>query len=496
MDFKNILVIRTHRLGDVLQLTPMFQGLKMQYPGSKTFFLTGEDYVPLISANAYIDAVIPLDEKECRYLLKNKPGHYPRLFNDFYDLIGKMRKIHFDLIINRQYEFGAILAYLIGAPQIYGGSYTPERGHFFADRSSQELFDLVRSGRRKNQRNLTDWACRIAGIKKNFPRKIQFPVSACALQEAKMLISDKFTADSDLIGVQMGAAKSFRQWGVKNFLPVLKWLTEKQGKKIILTGSEDEKEDAALISQTLKKDCCLDLTGKTSLPSLAAVIAHCNLFLTPDTGTMHIASAVGTPILALFYGSAYPWETGPYGAGHFILWPDVSCAPCRDPLSCPNNQYCKTNLTPELVIKALETIMNSKKTGEVRWVSQNFVKLLVTDMDNTEQYIIVAEGNTKLPLIRFEAINSLEVIASNPDLLFEQCKEVRMQLWDSLPEKGFTDFSDFWGNFSFYHTHILQQGLPPSWTELYSNIEHALMNKDAVMLRDILKYEIEPIFNN
>ncbi|MGV8056598.1 MAG: glycosyltransferase family 9 protein [Smithellaceae bacterium] len=490
---KNILVIRTHRLGDILQLTPMFQGLKMQYPGSKIFFLTDENYVPLISGNTSIDAVIPVDEKKCRYILNNKPEGYPHLFNDFYDLIQELRKVKFDLIINRQYEFGAILAYLIDAPKIYGGTFSPERGHFFADKPSQELFNLIRSCRRKNQRNLTDWACRIAGIEKAFPRKIKFSISPYLQHEAKKLIPEKFAADADLIAVQMGAAKSFRQWGTKHFLPVLQWLTENQGKKIILTGNENEKEDASQISSTIGNEYCLDLTGKTSLSALAAVIAQCQLLLTPDTGTMHIATAVGTPVLALFYGGAYPWETGPYGSGNFILWTDLPCAPCFAPLSCPHNQSCKTKLTPGLVIKALETIINSKNTGEINWPVQESVKLLITDTDNIEQNITVVDGNTKLPNIRLETILSPEVNDLNPDLLLGQCEEIERQLFDNSPEKGFLSFFNLFNDFSLYQLQQWRNDIPSAWNDLYDKINYAMLNKDEIMLRDILKYEIEPI---
>lgn len=493
MNIHNILVIRTHRLGDILQLIPMFQGLKTQYPGSKIFFLTGEEYVPLISGNAGIDTVIPIAEKECRYIFKYKTNQYYRLFNDFYDLILELRKINFDLIINRQYEFGAILAYLIGTPCVYGGSYTPEQGHFIAERFTKELFHLIQTDRRKNRRNLTDWSRLIAGIKEKSPRKIHFPISAYSLEEAKMLTADKFTAGTDLIGVQMGAAKSFRQWGINNFLPVLKWLAEVQGKKLILTGSEDEKEAASLAVKSLPDGCCLDLTGRTSLPALAAVIAQCKLLLTPDTGTMHIASAVGTPVLALFYGSAYPWETGPYGAGHFILWPDVDCAPCLDPLACPYNHRCKMNLTTGIVIKALKSILNSNKTGEIKWSSPNSVKLLMTAVDNAEQCLITVEGKIKLPSAHAGLISSLTIndLSANSLLLYSD--EVGKQLLDGQHKKSFETFSNFFSDFSLYMTRKFGKEIPFNWSNLHNKISHAIINGDTVMLHDLLKYTIEPI---
>ena len=492
MDIKNILVIRTHRLGDILQLTPMFQGLKIQYPSSKIFFLTGEEYLPLIAGNPCIDAVIPINEKECRHILRNKPQQYSRLFNDFYNLTGEMRKIGFDLIINRQYEFGAVLSYLIGAPKIVGGAYTPERGYFFADRPSQALFDLIRNNRRTNHRNLTDWACLIGGTENDFPRKIQFPISEVSLQKARTLLPDDCATNADFIAVQMGAAKSFRQWGRDNFLPVLQWLTKEQGKKIVLTGHDDEREDADFITGNLGPDSCLNLTGRTSLPVLAAVLSRCRMLLTPDTGTMHIATAVGTQVLALFYGSAYPWETGPYGPGHFVLWPDLDCAPCTDPSTCPFRHQCKKMLAPHIVTRALEVILDEKKPGTMRWQPPNHIELLATANNNGQQTLTRIEEKTNRPVTHPDFFPCRTVYEINPPMLLAQIDEIAGTLLDRQPEKAFTAVSDLFSNFSQYLAQNNKNHFSTKWTKVYNSISDALTNKDAVLLRDILQYDIEP----
>lgn len=493
MSIKNILVIRAYRLGDILQLTPMFDGLKEQYPGCRIYFLTEEEYAPLISGNPRIDNIITITEKENRYIMKNKPEYYPRLFNDFYDLIAQLKEIKFDLIINRQFEFGAALACLVGAPLILGGAYTPQKGFYFNDRFSGELFDIVRSNRRMNKRNLVDWSCLIAGIKRDFIREISFPVPVSACNEARELLAGKPREDG-LIGVQMGASKSFRQWGVDNFLPVLKWLTEKQGKKIILTGSEDEKEEAAIAVQTLGQDACLDLTGKTSLPVLASVISQCELLLTPDTGTMHIAAAVKTPVLAFFYGGAYPWETGPYGQGHFILWPDLPCAPCRNPQSCGNNHQCRNIFSPDIAIRALAEIFSARNSGEINWDSGNKIKLLYTETENDEQSLTAVSGRTKLPSKVMNLHSDLKInIPSNESLLAES-----NELADELLEgndKTFMHFSNFFSNFSLYRTETAGCGFPEIPNGLYSLVNRALVNRDFIMLRDILKNEIYSLLN-
>ena len=83
----NILVIRTHRLGDILQLTPMLRGLKIHYPQSRIYFVTGRDYIQLLQGNPHVDAVIPVPEKEYRYAIKGEPEKHGRIFNELYGLI-------------------------------------------------------------------------------------------------------------------------------------------------------------------------------------------------------------------------------------------------------------------------------------------------------------------------------------------------------------------------------------------------------------------------
>lgn len=237
----NILVIRTHRLGDILQLTPMLRGLKMHYPRSRIYFITGQDYTALLQGNPHVDAVIPVPEKEYRYVIKNEPQKHCRIFNELYDLIAELRRIGFDLIINRQYEWGAVLAGLVGAERIVGGAWSGEKGFYFADSPSAELFETIRRDRRANHTNLADWACRIALPARKRYLAPCFPVSPVAMNRAKRLLQGLNSKDgSPPVAVHMGAAKSFRQWRKENYLELLARLIREQRKAIVLTGGPEE----------------------------------------------------------------------------------------------------------------------------------------------------------------------------------------------------------------------------------------------------------------
>jgi ADP-heptose:LPS heptosyltransferase len=497
----NILVIRTHRFGDILQLTPMLRGLKDRYPESTVYFMVGKDFVPLLEGNPDVDAIIPIPEKEYRYLLKDKPERYSWIFNELYDLIYELRQKKFDLIINRQYEWGGIFAYLIGANKILGGSYSPEKGFYFSDQPSKELFDLTRNNRKANFTNLVDWACRIAGVFPAKDRKMYLPVTKRAHKEAlKLLEISELYHDKPLVGIQMGAAKSFRQWGVENFSEIIQWLVKDRGKRVALIGSEDEKDLGDLIQRTFgKQDLPLtDLIGKTSLKTLGAVLQKCECLITGDTGSMHLAAAVGTPVLALFFGTAYPWETGPFGPGHFVLYSDTLCAPCFDPVQCKDDYLCKKEISPDLVMKAFEAAEAFWNGNSAHWEPETGnVKLYVTGHDKEGEQILCPLGNERRLPIQFpqRIHEKRDLVSPQLDFLLAKGDEVVFSFLEGDAEKGFSNFSEYLGLWMDTKS-ILFRGhteMEEIFSRLLEECLLAMQNKDIVTLTDAIEYGFKPL---
>ena len=495
----NILVIRTHRLGDILQLTPMLGGLKRRYPDSTIYILTGSDYVGLLEGNPSVDAIIPFPEKEYRYALKNEPDRYPSLFNDCHDLIGELRRIGFDLIINRQYEWGACFASLVGAPHITGGAYSPERGFYLDDQSSRELVDAIKGDRRKNRRNLVDWACRIAGLPPDDNRRMCLPVGSTARREAQRLID---TARSDgerpLVAVQAGAARSFRQWGADNFREVIARLIHENGKRVVLMGSEDEREVFTGLGNGMggEERNLINLMGKTSLKTTGAVLEVCELLITGDTGPMHMAAAVGTPVLSLFFGTAYPWETGPYGYGHFILYADLPCAPCLDPDRCERGHLCKAVMTPSVVMDAFAAFEAFRNGGAVGWecVSPP-VRFLATSRDaEGEQVLVPPEqlaGGVPAHALCIDDGHDGEYL---PAILHARGDDIIRSFMEGENEKGFADFAAYLEEWLALRTAVTppdDEGLK-STAGLVNACLEALRSRDTVALTDAVEYGFNP----
>ena len=82
------------------------------------------------------------------------------------------------------------------------------------------------------------------------------------------------------------------------------------------------------------------MQGKPTGPGLIDLVGQLDLLLTPDTGTMHLAAHLGTPVAACFLSSAWCFETGPYGAGHTVYQATTGCAPCLETDACNNDMAC------------------------------------------------------------------------------------------------------------------------------------------------------------
>jgi heptosyltransferase-1 len=161
-------------------------------------------------------------------------------------------------------------------------------------------------------------------------------------------------ADSDqpLAVLHPGARWATKLWPRASWARLSEWF-HGQGFQVAVTGSAADRELVAdLVRQSQAP--LLNLAGRTSLAQLAGILRQARLAVTTDTGAMHLAAALGTPVTALF-GPTAPWRTGPFGEGHQVVRLELSCGPCFK-RQCPDPR-CLNDLTPEMVEAACEKIL-------------------------------------------------------------------------------------------------------------------------------------------
>lgn len=148
-------------------------------------------------------------------------------------------------------------------------------------------------------------------------------------------------------GASYGSAKC---WPPERFAAALNLLCEQNEADVILFGTAAEAQVSAAIAERLSRSA-IDLTGKTSMSDLPGLLSQCHLFLGNDSGAMHVAAAVGLPVVAVF-GPTEPKGTAPVTPRHTIVQQKPYCSPCFL-RRCPTDHRCMTAVKPEIVEAAL-----------------------------------------------------------------------------------------------------------------------------------------------
>src|SRR5664280_3637849 len=177
------------------------------------------------------------------------------------------------------------------------------------------------------------------------------PVSQADRETADTLLCNSgFSRDKKFIAISpMSFAGETRLWYEDRFAILADRIIKELKTEVVFTGNRSGGMIDRISSMMTNKS--LNLEGKTSLIELAHLYKQAKLLITPDSGPMHIAAAVGTPVIALFGPSAY-WRTGHYGAGHTIIRTELPCSPCF--LKKCSTKKCMEDISPQQVFAVVE----------------------------------------------------------------------------------------------------------------------------------------------
>lgn len=165
-----------------------------------------------------------------------------------------------------------------------------------------------------------------------------------------------------VLGLAPGAAYGpAKRWFSDRFGEAARGVQERTGCGVLVFGSDADREPGEVAASRIP-DRCLNLTGRTSLRELAALLSHCRVLLTNDSGTMHLAAALGTPVAAVF-GSTDPDATGPLGAPSRVIRRPVECSPCFDRTCRLGHYECMNLIRVEEVVEAVLDLMGPRDDG-------------------------------------------------------------------------------------------------------------------------------------
>jgi len=359
-----VIIVNLTRMGDILQSTPLMEGIKNRYPRCRITCLINSAFAEICGAIPLIDNLVTFDvgkyHRELRdHTISLVEGH--RILDT---LIAGINRVEYDLLINlTPSREGAIISSLIEAREVRGLTIDGEGHRVIKDRWMRYFMSSV-FNRHTNPFNLVDMYSKVGrGVGRE--RRLHLEVPTDAVEKGDTLLREEGVdiGVDTLIGFQPGASRDHKRWSVAGFSELGKRLSSERGAKVVLIGSKGECDIGREIGANIGK-WCVDMTGKTTPLEAAAIVKRCDLMVTNDSGIMHIATSVGTPVIELSLGAAYFRETGPYGEGNFVLEARISCHPCDFSVTC-SDMPCRDYIRPEQVMEVISMILDGGRGNTI-----------------------------------------------------------------------------------------------------------------------------------
>jgi heptosyltransferase-1 len=340
-----ILIIKLSAIGDVVQALPALEAIKKLYPESSITWLVEEAAAGVLEGHPCIDTLLISKRKTWLRMLKS-PFTFALGIMSIIRFLIEVRRTRYNIAIDFQGLLkSGILIGLAHAERKIGFDRTRERSYWFLN-ERLPAYDIEKHAL---QRYLD--VARYLGAKN--------PSAGCTLptERERVFVREKINAlnphDRPLVVINPAARWKTKLWPERNFAELANRLVREKHAFVLFTGSE---VDRAMIDRiiSMMTESAPNWVGETTLKELAALAFHADLFITTDTGPMHLAAAAGAKVLALF-GPTAPWRTGPYGTGHIVLRTGIGCSPCFK-RKCDNIR-CMEELTVDIVMREVDRLL-------------------------------------------------------------------------------------------------------------------------------------------
>jgi ADP-heptose:LPS heptosyltransferase len=343
---RQVLCLRLERLGDLVMTLPALAELRARIPAAAIDLVVGswnETLAKTIPGIRHVDVV------DANWLARDGGGQSLEAL--LLHAIG-WRQRGYDLAINFEPDIRSNLLLAASGAAWTAGFISGGGGPLLDTRLDYDT-----------SRHTTVNAVNL--VQSLFPREttkaaaestVTLPESARA-EAATLLDPIKGTV---AIGIHVGAGREIKQWPIDRFRDVATVL-QQRGAALVFTGSAEDRAMVDGVTAHLPAHAVLDLVGRADVGVLAAVIARLDLLLTVDTGPMHLASAVGTPVVAIF-GPSDPARYAPTGPRDRVVRVDLPCSPCnrirQPPARCVGHTPdCLRGVTATDVLQAVDAVL-------------------------------------------------------------------------------------------------------------------------------------------
>ena len=350
-----ILIIKPSALGDIVHALPVLNLLKRRWPDAQISWLVGSSFADLLDGHPQLHEVIRFDRHRFASAWWNPNALFEMLRFGF-----GLRRRHFDLVIDLQGLLrSGLTAKLARSPVRVGFSNAREGAWMFYTHRVPAAAD-----QHALDRNLM--VAESLGCGRD-PVEFVLPVDDADRDYVRSLLP---AGQSSYVVLLPGTNWLTKRWPVDYFAALVGPLKQRYGYASVVAGGAD----AAALAPRIHG--AIDLTRRTTLKQLVALLAGAELVIANDSGPMHIAAALGRPMVTVF-GPTNPARTGPWGRDDSVVRIDIECSPCYS-RRC-SHISCMKGLGPESVLRLAHEQIEKHRTSSVKEKSTGWTPVLHED---------------------------------------------------------------------------------------------------------------------
>jgi lipopolysaccharide heptosyltransferase II len=342
---RRILVIRLDLIGDLVLTLPLAQALKRAYPGAEIDLLATPASAKVVTFHPALKEIIAYDPNIWR---RPQALFRGQNWREALALRQCLLARDYDLVICAHGAWASVIALLSGAPRRIG---------FAKETYPGLLTDVVPGGHWQPGDHIheVDYGlqlARAAGVSADLLERVPYlAVDQQSQQQIEqLLVQEGLRASKPLIACHVASHNGqSKRWPVPYWATLIDRLIREEGANVVLTGASG---DLSFVSEVVQRmhERPVNLAGKTSLLQLAALLKRANLLITGDSGPMHIAAAVGTPLIAI-HGPTDPALSGPVSPRATVVRDKIWCSPCYTARGGPADcrfftTQCMKNIAP------------------------------------------------------------------------------------------------------------------------------------------------------
>lgn len=365
---KKILVFKLDHIGDVLMTTPALKVLKLSYPDASLTVVVGSWSKDILKDNLDISEILVYDAYWFNRNMDRKFNIKKTL-----NFIKELRKRRFDIFYSLRGDFmGILMGSLLRIPVRVG--FNNGGGGFLLTHPITPIENIHQVEQFLNAIKVNGLTNKYSLKDSDTNKKMKIAISEAERRFTDTFIGKYSSKNENFIGFHIGAGYPSKLWTPEKYGILIKRLHDDFGIHALLVGGDEDKVILKRIESIIKNTGSINSVGKTNIKETAALIEKCNLFIGNDSAPVHIAAAMGIPVIVIFSAANNPVGWKPFGSNVTYITKDVQCKYCEK-FECIDTKCMRMITVDEVYNKAKEILLKTKEKAYITTDGHRFLQI-------------------------------------------------------------------------------------------------------------------------